>query len=283
MKKCSYRISFAFICLLLSVGFAGCNKQEGTLPNLSGMGEVYVISREDGSGTRDQFASLIQTTEAGTDIIVGSTEEVLKEVSANLNAIGYVAISALNQNSSVKNLAVDQIVASTENIRNRKYALSRNYYLAWSGNLSPVEQDFMRYITGAGQKIVAKRCIPVAETATFLSDKSAGTISISGSSSMAPFMKELAAAYMQINSNANIQVQTTDSTKGLIDVIRGECDIAMSSRELKSYELELLESKIIAMDGIAIIVNKENPLESLSVTQIRALFDGDCQLWDDLR
>lgn len=137
--------------------------------------------------------------------------------------------------------------------------------------------------SGAGQKLVPDYGIPVRKVSSFLSDQSQGTIRINGSSSEAPLLKALAEDYKTYNSHAQIQIEVTDSTTGLNKAMDGSCDLAMSSRELKDYEKELLQSQAIAIDGIAVIVNLENPVENLSVEQIRAIYDGKYETWGDLK
>jgi len=112
--------------------------------------------------------------------------------------------------------------------------------------------------------------------------KSEGKILIEGSTSMEPMVKALADDYQKQNPNAEIEVKATDSSRGITAVISGECDFAMSSRELKDYEAELLETKVIGKDAIAIVINEENPLENLTIKQLTGLYNGTYKNWDDL-
>ena len=93
--------------------------------------------------------------------------------------------------------------------------------------------------------------------------------------------KELAQEYMQQNPRAQVSVVVTDSSSGFTSAIRRECDFAISSRELKSYEKELLTSKAFARDAIVLIVNKQNPINNLSTKQIKALYET-CNEWKSL-
>lgn len=145
-----------------------------------------------------------------------------------------------------------------------------------------VEQDFLTYVKSKGQDIVKQYCIQADSTTTFLSDKSEGKILIEGSTSMEPMVKALADDYQKQNPNAEIEVKATDSSRGITAVISGECDFAMSSRELKDYEAELLETKVIGKDAIAIVINEENPLENLTIKQLTGLYNGTYKNWDDL-
>ena len=270
----------AVVCT--AVLLTGCQKQE-ELQDLSGMGTMVIIGREEGSGTRTEFENCIGTGESGTSTTADSTEEMVRTVREQKNAIGYAAIGTLTAESGVKVLKVEGIIPEQSTIEKKKYPLCRNYYLAYSGELSEVEQDFLTYIMGAGQKLVSEYGIPVKKASVFLSDQSQGLIQINGSSSEAPILKALAEDYKTYNAHAQIQIEVTDSTTGLNKAMDGSCDLAMSSRELKDYEKELLKSQVIATDGIAIIVNPENPVENLSVEQIQAIYDGKYRTWGELK
>lgn len=279
MKKKVCIISAA-VCMALLI--ASCGSSETELPDLSMLGEVTVVSREEGSGTRTEFENLVDTDEAGTTDTASSTEEVLELVASDENAIGYVAFSSVEGVEGITALDVDGVELTQENIANGKYPLCRQYLLAYTGELSDLETDFIRYIRTAGQEIVADYCTAVEDVNTFLSDESSGSILISGSSSVAPLMEALVEDYYNYNPNAEITVEVTDSSEGINAALEGECDLAMSSRSLESYEEELLETKVIAADGIAVIVNESSPLTELSLDQIETIYDGDITVWSDL-
>lgn len=279
MKK---KIGIAAILAVCLFCLAGCGSAEIELPDLSELGEITVISREDGSGTKDEFQSLVDTDEEGSNATALSTEQVLEMVEADENAIGYVAYSAVGSDFTGTVLAVDGVEPSADTIADGSYALCRQYLVAYSGELSELEQDFITYMRGAGQAIVAETCTPVYNTTSFLSNLESGTITISGSSSMASLMEELVEDYLTYNPNAEITIEVSDSTEGLNDAMRGDCDLAMSSRSLKDYEEELLEYKVIAADGVAIVVNSENPLTEITVDLLKTIYDGDVTEWADL-
>jgi len=186
------------------------------------------------------------------------------------------------QTADYKMIKVDGVEVSDKTIRSGKYALCRDYYVAYKGKLNSVEQDFLRYIMSAGQKEVDKICVGKKKAATFLSDRSEGTISIEGSSSVAPIMEKLIAGYASYNPKATITLKATDSSDGLNAAIRGDCDLAMSSRALKDYEKELLSYEVIGSDAIAIVLQKNNPITDLSTKQIRDIYNGKYPKWSDI-
>ncbi|MCC8097249.1 MAG: substrate-binding domain-containing protein [Eubacterium sp.] len=258
--------------LMICLGAVGCAAASGT-PD-SALGELKAVSREEGSGTRTEFESLLAADGTGTDIIAASTNEVIETVAEYDKTIGYIAYSSLADNLGVKAVSVDGIYPDSETVKSGKYPLCRSYFLAYSGSLNPVEEDFITYILSAGQEVVSEYALPVEESTTFLSDKSAGTIKIAGSSSAAPVVSALAETYKSYNPNAEITVKVSDSTQGLTDAMRGECDIAISSRNLKDYEEELLTKKAIARDAIAVIVNENSSIEALSSDQIKKIYNN---------
>lgn len=265
----------------LLMGLTACQKAAEPLPDVSKLGEIVAVAREDGSGTRDQFETLVGTQEAGAKKTADSTENMMQKVAASDGAIGYAAYNALS--AEVKALSIDGTAPEETSIQKGTYPLCRSYCLAWSGSLRPVEQDFLTYITTKGQETVEQSCVPVEKPEKFLSDQSSGTISISGSSSMAPLLTQLAKQYEKENPNATISIDVTDSDNGLTAAIRGKYDMAMSSRDLRDDEQELLESKAIARDAIAVIVPKDSPLENLSLKQVKTIFDGEITQWEDLK
>lgn len=257
-------------------------------------GTIDVVSREDGSGTRGAFIELFGIEEKNGDekvdnttvdaIIANQTEVMMQNVSGDENAIGYASLGSLND--SVKAVKIDGAEATTENVLNGSYAVSRPFNAATKGELSKAAQDFMNYILSAdGQQVVADNgYIPVAESAeAFTSNGASGDITVAGSSSVTPVMEKLKEAYEEINSNVSITIQESDSTTGMTSAMEGVCDIGMASRELSEDELAELTPTQIALDGIAVIVNPSNSIDELTSEQVRSIFVGDITDWSELK
>lgn len=257
--------------------------------------EINVISREDGSGTRGAFIELFgieQKNEAGEKVdyttdecdITNSTSVMMTSVSGNECAIGYISLGSLND--TVKALAIDSAEASVENIKAGTYNVARPFNIATLNETSEAAQDFIAYIMSAeGQAVIeANGYIAVAEdTEAFAGGKTAGKIVIAGSSSVTPVMEKLAEAYMAINSSVEIELQQSDSSSGMTATLDGVCDIGMASRALKDSELEAgLSPMTIAMDGIAVIVSNDNPVEGLTSDQVRAIYMGEITDWSEV-
>ena len=293
------RVAAALCAVVLSCSLVACSGEddyENDLSDVEGLdelGAVTVVAREEGSGTRTVFSEtvgLLVTNDSGVEedvttedaIICEDAEAVIAAVQADSSAIGYVSLAAVEGVEGIKVIAVQGVTPTTDTVEDGSYALTRNFYLVFSGTLSEVEYDFLSYILTAGQDIVAEGYVQATSTTRFLSDRSSGTITISGSTSVAPLIEELAAAYLELNSNAEIVIEATDSTSGINAAMTGDSDFGMSSRDLEDYEEELLDYEIIAVDAVAVIVNEDNPIDELSLEQLYALFSGDVATWAEL-
>ena len=118
---------------------------------------------------------------------------------------------------------------------------------------------------------------PAAEETTTLS----GSVSTNGSTSMEKVINILAEQFMIDNPDVTVTYDPTGSGTGIESVSSGSCDIGLSSRALKSSETGLVGT-VVALDGIAIIVNKDCPVEDLTVEQIAAIFKGEITNWKEV-
>jgi phosphate transport system substrate-binding protein len=105
------------------------------------------------------------------------------------------------------------------------------------------------------------------------------SVNLLGSTSIQPFAEILAEHYTKKYPGRFVEVQGGGSTAGLQAVGRGLTDIGMCSRSLTTAESRLFTSILIARDGLAIVVNRENTTASLSIEQLRALFAGRIDNW----
>lgn len=253
---------------------------------------IAVYSREDGSGTRGAFIELFgveekdesgekvdNTTEEA--IITNSTDVMLTSVAGDTYAIGYVSLGSLND--TVKAVKIDGAEATVEDIKSGTYKIARPFNIATKGEVSEAAQDFINYImSGDGQKVISDNgYIGDDSAAAFESNGAEGKVVVGGSSSVSPVMEKLIEAYKAVNANVEIELQTSDSTTGMTGAADGTLDIGMASRELKDSETEAgLTATKIAMDGIAVIVNQENPAEDLSSDTVKGIFTGGTTTWD---
>ena len=254
--------------------------------------EISVVSREDGSGTRGAFIELFSVEQKDDDgtrkdmttkeaVIAKQTDVMMTNIVNDQYAIGYISLGSLND--TVKAVEIDGVIPSPENVKNGTYQIARPFNIATKSGLSETAQDFIDFILSAeGQAVIAKSYIAVDEGAPeYSGSKPSGKIVVSGSSSVAPIMEKLKEAYLAVNTNATIEIQQSDSSAGIADATSGISDIGMASRGLKDSELEELDSTQIALDGIAVIVNKENTTKNLTKDQVKAIFTGEILAWSD--
>ena len=254
--------------------------------------DITVVSREDGSGTRGAFVELFgieeevngekvdMTTEEAN--ITNSTSVMMSTVAQDEYAIGYISLGSLDD--SVKAVKIDGSEATAENIKNGSYKISRPFNIATKEDLSDAAQDFEDFILSTeGQKVVEdNKYIPLDDVSDYKSNGASGKVVVAGSSSVSPVMEKLKEAYQAVNSDVEVEIQTSDSTTGMQNAIDDVCDIGMASRELKDSEKEAgLTPTVIAMDGIAVVVNNDNPTDELSSDQVKSIFTGDVLTWDE--
>lgn len=314
--KMTKRLSLSTAALLTIAALAGCSGNNGsTADNSATSGtssaadssadntatkldtDITVVSREDGSGTRGAFVELMgieQKNEAGEkeDMTRGdaeisnSTNGVMMSVAGNVDAIGYISLGSLND--TVKALDVNGVECSVADIKSGDYVVARPFNICYQQaklDENAAAQDFIKFIeSNDGQKIIADNgYIAIDASGDYAASDATGGISLNGSTSVGPVMEKLAEAYKALNPDVSIDIQQTGSGAGITSATEGTCDIGMSSRELKQEELDagLTEMKI-ADDGIAVIVNLENPITNITSDEIMKIYTGEINNWSEL-
>ena len=257
-------------------------------------GAITVLSREDGSGTRGAFIELFGIEQKDADgnkvdntidsaEITNSTSVMMTTVAGNKNAIGYVSLGSLDE-SQVKAVLIDGAQATAENVKDGTYKVSRPFNIATKGEPTGLAKDFIDYILSEeGQAVVEENgYVSEGNTGAFEGTKPEGKITVGGSSSVTPVMEKLKEAYTAVNPNATIEVQQSDSTTGMTSTIDGTYDIGMASRELKDEEAAELTGQVIALDGIAVIVNKENTIDELTSEDVLNIYTGATTDWSEI-
>ncbi len=258
-------------------------------------GDIDVISREDGSGTRGAFIELFGIEEKDADgnkvdnttedaEITNSTEVMLTSVAGDKQAIGYVSLGSLND--SVKALDIDGAAATVDEIKEGSYKVARPFNIVTKDEVSETAQDFIDYIfSEEGQKVVEDNgYISQGNNGAYNAAGVSGKVTVAGSSSVTPVMEKLAEAYEALNSGVTIEVQQSDSTTGVTSAVEGICDIGMASRDLKDSELSQgVKGQVIAMDGIAVVVNLDNGISGLSSDQVKAIYTGETTDWSEIQ
>ena len=307
MRKVSLKKSAAIILRIACVAgsLIGCggssnsgssaSSNSSAASGQSALKKITVVSREDGSGTRGAFIELFGIEEkdaSGKKIdnttedanITNSTEVMMQTVAGNPAAIGYTSLGALN--SSVKALKVDGAEATVANVKSGSYKVTRPFNIATKESVSEAATDFINFILSAeGQKVVEdKGYISEGNKGAFKSSGASGKVVVGGSSSVTPVMEKLIEAYKKVNANVTIELQQSDSTTGMTQAGDGTVDIGMASRELKDSEKSKgLKGTKIAIDGIAVIVNKDNSLDSITSEQVKSIFTGKVTDWSQVK
>lgn len=253
---------------------------------------IYPISREMGSGTRGAFVDIfdvkkqignkkIDATSKKAEV-TNSTGVMITTVANSKNAIGYISLGSLND--TVKAVKIDGVAPSVENVNNKSYTVFRPFNLAVSSN-NELVNDFLAYIgSNLSKNIIQKAGYIAIYDNEFSSVKPSGKIVVAGSSSITPLMEKLKEGYKLVNPNATIEIQQSDSTTGINSAIEKIADIAMVSREFKDNELKSgLKTQILALDGLAVIVNKENSINSLSKESVKKIFAGEITDWNRVK
>lgn len=254
--------------------------------------DITVVSREDGSGTRGAFIELfgIQEEQDGEKVdmttdeanITNSTSVMMTTVADDEYAIGYISLGSLDD--SVKAVKIDGAEATVDDINDGTYKIFRPFNIATKGDVSDAAQDFINYIMSKdGQAVVEEnKYIAVGEPEDYTSNGAEGKVVVAGSSSVSPVMQKLKEAYEKVNDKVEIEIQTSDSTTGMQNTIDGICDIGMASRELKDEEAAELTGQVIALDGIAVIVNKENTIDELTSEDVLNIYTGATTDWSEI-
>lgn len=255
--------------------------------------EITLVSREDGSGTRGAFIEITgvegkvdgekvdQTSEEA--MIQNSTNGVMTAVAGDPNGLGYISLGSLND--TVKALKVNGVAATAEGVKDKTYELARPFNLAWKEDvIGDIGKDLLVFIASPeGQQIINDQgYVGLENGEAYTPANLEGTITVAGSTSVTPLMEALVEAYEGLNPGVSIEIQSTGSSAGMTSAMEGSANIGMASRELKGEEAEALTSEAIAMDGIAVIVNNENPLDDLSLEQIKNIYVGEILTWSDL-
>lgn len=263
--------------------------------NESAGGEIHVVSRENGSGTRGAFTEITKILEKGADgkeqdktvssaIVQNSTNAVMMTVGQDKDAIGYISLGSLND--KVNAVKINGVEATSENVQKGDYKISRPFNIAYKGELKPLPKDFLDYILSKeGQEIVKKEGYEQLpeEAKAYNKNSQKGKIVVAGSTSVSPLMEKLAESYKAMYPEVEIEIQSTGSSAGMNSAIEGVCDIGMASRELKDKEKEQLKAQPIAIDGIAVIVNKENTnATDLTLEQVKDIFTGKVKSWSEI-
>lgn len=285
--------------LMVTLIFTGCAKEQaptGKQPasSFNADKDITVVARDAASGTRGAFHEIMgiiqkQGDTQNDNLVVGAlefdgTDKVITAVEGDKYGIGYISLGSVSDRT--KAIAVNDVKPTVENVKSGEYSVQRPFLLVTKGTESDLVKDFLSFTESTqGQQITTDmKFIGVAEDAKdYIASGMSGTIKIAGSTSVTPLMEKLQEAYTALNPNVNFEMQSNGSSQGIKAAIDGSYDIGMSSRELKKEEVSQLNRHVLAIDGIAVIVNNENPNDNLAAEDITGIYTGEIAKWSEVK
>jgi phosphate transport system substrate-binding protein len=298
--------------LILSLAFVGCAKKD-TQPvaeqpaaqpaaqpavqpavDFDTNKDITVIARDSASGTRGAFHELmkIKVKEGDTEVdklVVGALEfdgqdKVITAVEGDKYGIGYISLGSVSER--IKAASVDGVAATVENVKNGSYPVSRPFLLVTKGDESDLVKDFLSFTESIqGQKIVGDNhyISSVQNPTEYKATGMSGTIKVAGSTSVTPLIEKLQEVYKELNPNVTFEMQSNGSSQGIKAAIDGTYELGMSSRELKDDEKSQLNEHILAIDGIAVVLNNENPTIDITSENVTKVYTGEITKWSEIK
>lgn len=297
-------LTIASAVLMLSLAAVGCAKQEAApsnngstaseKENFDTTSDITVIARDAASGTRGAFHELMKIKVKENDqevdkLVTGAlefdgTDKVITAVEGDKYGIGYISLGSVSDR--IKAASVDGVEATIENVKNKSYKVARPFLLVTKGTESDLVKDFIAFTESVqGQKLVEEKhyIATVENPAEYKASGLSGTIKVAGSTSVTPLMEKLQEEYKALNPNVTFEMQSNGSSQGIKAAIDGTYEIGMSSRELKDDEKSQLTEHVLAMDGIAVILNNENSITDLSSENITKIYTGEITSWSEIK
>jgi len=273
MKKI-FTVTTLIIAFVITLSACSWAKDFDTAKNIS------VVAREDGSGTKGAFMEIIGLrgkSDPANVIIQTSTAGVLTEVKGNSMAIAYESLGYVT--NDVKMLKVDGVEATVANIKNGTYKISRPLSIVYKEATlgKAANKAFFTFLqSNDAQKIISDNgYVSIVDNAPAYTINGAlsGSIDISGSTSVQPLMIELAAAFEKLQLNMKINVSGGGSGTGYKNADEGVSDFGMISEVFALQKAPSCTYFEISKDGIAVIVNKNNPLDNITMEQLKNIYN----------
>ena len=278
--KIKQYVKTSIIVTMAVLGVTSCNNQNNTSFDTSK--RITVVTRDDGSGTKSAFMEIIglkgKKDPAGV-ISASSTTTVLATVKTNPLAIAYESLGYVTD--EVKILKVDQVDCNVENIKTGDYKIARSLNIVYKETIlqNPVFEDFYKFLGSLdSQKIISDNGYVSTkdDTSSYVKENDfKGTINISGSTSLQPLMTLLAEKYETIQTNVDVIVSGGGSGTGYKNAENNVSDFGMISETFNSEKAPSCTSYEVAKDGIALIVNKVNSFDNITLEHLKNIYDCD--------
>ncbi len=243
---------------------------------------ITVITREDGSGTKSAFMEILGLkgqADVESAVIQTGTAAVMQEVSTNPYAIAFDSLGYVTD--EVKKLKVDGVEPTIANIKSGSYTISRPLSVVYKEDTIKNSSVFSAYLgflkSSDAQTIISNDgYVSVQDEASAYTknDSLSGTIEIAGSTSLKPLMEKLAEKFEAYQPSVKVNVAGGGSGTGYTNGENGTSDFGMISEVFNSAKAASCTHYTVAKDGIAVIVNKNNPLTTISKTDLSNVYDG---------
>jgi len=279
MKKLTITM---IVLLALSPVLCACGGPAAGNTGFDASKNISVVAREDGSGTKTAFMELIGLkgkADPANVIIQTGTAGILAEVKSNPAAIAYESLGYVT--ADVKTLKVDAVEATVDNIKNGSYKISRPLSVVFNESSldDAVNDAFLTFLQSSdAQDVISENgYVSVVDHAAAytINGSLSGGVDISGSTSLQPLMIELATVFEGYQPNVTITVSGGGSGTGYKNADEGVSDFGMISEEFNLEKAPSCTFYVVSKDGIAVIVNKDNPLNSITMEQLKNIYDEE--------
>lgn len=285
-----FLVTMILAVLSASVFLCACNKEQ----------EILAVSREKGSGTREIFDERVKNasgerlseTELTKEVDQqSSNERVLTLVATTDTAIGYVSLAALN--SDIKTVTVDGIEPSQQTVENGSYPFSRSLYIVTKKDqgLTAAAYDFIKYLRSTdAQEVVGEKLVPRMSTVSYTApeEEVTGRVVIRGSTTVDPLMDDLIEEYKKLTGEKTRGVsfnKDTQGSEGALTAVEhdkhGET-IGVYAGMIAEGDNAKFDFYELAKDGIAVIVNKDNPIDNITTEQLYKIYTGEVKKFSEL-
>ncbi len=288
------------LALLLTAAAAGCGKGSETASGSAGAG-IVVYGRENSSGTYMYFKEhvLNEADFAASVQTLPGTAAVINAVSKDRQSIGYGGIGYIKGVRAVKvkkDAASPAVEPTLQNVVDGSYPISRYLFMYTIGEPDGATRHFIEWVRGTeGQKICGDvGYYPLPENKRG-KDPGAGpsgktTLTVKGSDTMVILGQRWAEHYMRTTPDVVVQITGGGSGTGIAALVNGATTICQSSRPIKPKEREQIKAKhgkdvvefAVAMDGLAVFVHESNPMQEITLEQLKQVYTGKAKTWSAL-
>ncbi|MGF6907568.1 substrate-binding domain-containing protein [Fusobacterium sp. PH5-44] len=254
---------------------------------------ITVVTREDGSGTKSAFMEILNLKGKAdpSGVIIGTgTAAVLTEVRNNPYAIAFESLGYVTP--QVKKLKINNVEASVENIKNGSYKIARPLNIVYKKEVLKTDinnlfysflqsQEVQKYINDNGYVGLLDNAKPYIKNND--SSQLKGEIKISGSTSLQPLMMVIGKNFEKIYPNIKVIVSGGGSGTGYQNAENGTSSFGMISEEFNTAKAPNCTFYQVAKDGIALIVNQNNPIENISFENLQNIYDAEIEANNKLK